>query len=118
VPHASRDPEILADKNLANDDIFDLIKNPPKVGVVRFFETPEFWDTTKGLIKAVTTQEVATIHLASGTLSRDGAQWHLIKHILDDSDTNSLGPNIQHELTRQLSWDKDRKHRSYSWKML
>jgi hypothetical protein len=86
--------------------------------VVRIFKKPELWDTTKGQIKAVTTQGVATNQLASASLSLDGAQWHLIKHTLDDSDTNPLGPNIQHELTRQLSLDKDTKHRYYAWKVL
>ena len=28
VPHASRDPKILPDINLENEDIFELIKNP------------------------------------------------------------------------------------------
>jgi len=118
VPHASRDPETLADRNLGNEDIFDIIRNPPEMGVVRIFEKPEFWDTTKGLTKAGTTQRIATIQLASGLLSLDGAQWQLLKHTLDDSDTSPLGLNIQHELKRQLRLDKDRKHRSYAWKVL
>jgi len=37
VPHASRDPETLKDRNLENEDIFDIIRNPPKVGAVRIF---------------------------------------------------------------------------------
>jgi len=94
------------------------MKNPPGVGFVRILGKPDIWDTTKGLIKAVTKQGVATIQLASAPLSLDGAQWHLIKHTLDDSDTNPLGLNIQNELERQLSWDKNRKHRSCSWQVL
>jgi len=35
VPHASRDPEHLKDRDLKNEDIFEIIKNPPKMGVVR-----------------------------------------------------------------------------------
>ena len=85
-------------------------KTNPAIGVVRIFENPELWDTTKNLVKAVTTQGVATIQLASSPLSSDGAQWHLLKHVLDDSKTNPLGLNIQHELTRQLSLDQDGKH--------
>ena len=46
------------------------------------------------------------------------AQWHLLKHTLHDSVSSPLGPNIQHELKRQLSLDKDRKYRSYGWKIL
>ena len=30
VPHASRDPKILQDVNLENEDIFELINNPPE----------------------------------------------------------------------------------------
>jgi len=88
------------------------------MGLLRIFEKPEFWDTTKGLTKAVPTQGEATIQLASGPLSLDGAQWHLLKHTLDDSDTSPMGLNIQHELKRQLSWDKDGERRSYAWKVL
>jgi len=38
VPHASRDPKILKDMNLENEDIFEIIRNPPEVGAVRIFE--------------------------------------------------------------------------------
>jgi len=38
VPHVARDPKILKDRNLENEDIFELIKNPPEVGAVRIFE--------------------------------------------------------------------------------
>jgi len=34
VPHASRDPKILQDMNLENENIFELIKNSPEVGAV------------------------------------------------------------------------------------
>ena len=34
VPRAARDPKILKDRNLENEDIFELIKNPPEVGAV------------------------------------------------------------------------------------
>ena len=71
VPHASRDPETLVDRNLENEDIFEIIKNPPEMGVVRIVENPKFWDTTAGLIRAVTTQRIATIHLPTGPLSLD-----------------------------------------------
>ena len=33
--HAARDPQILNDRNLENEDIFELIKNPPEIGAVR-----------------------------------------------------------------------------------
>ena len=40
VPHAARDPKILKDRNLENEDILELIKNPPEIGAVRIFEQP------------------------------------------------------------------------------
>jgi len=95
VPHASKDPKILKDINLENEDIFKLIKKPPEVGVVRIFEKPEFWDTTIGLTHAVTTQGIATIQLPSGPLSIDEAQWHLLKHTLTNASPNSLGSGLQ-----------------------
>jgi len=48
VPRASRDPKILKDMNLENEDIFELIKNPPEVEAVRIFEKPELWETIIG----------------------------------------------------------------------
>ena len=73
---------------------------------------------TIGPTQAVTTQGIATIHLPSGPLSIDGAQWHLLKHTLTNERPNPLGSGLQNELTRQLRLDKDRKHRSFSWKIL
>ena len=117
VPHAARDPQVLQDRNLDNEDIFQLIKNPPAIGAVRIFEEPEFWDTSFGPVQAVTTQGIATVNLPSGPLCMDGAQWHLLKHTLTNDDPNSLGVNLQIELTRQLKLDKDKQHRSFSWKL-
>ena len=99
--HASRDPEIVAHKALNNEFIFDFIRNLPEEGAVRIFKKPEFWDTSKGLIKAASSRY--PISLRPPPLSLDGAQWHLIKHTLDDLDTNPLGSNIQHELTGQVN---------------
>jgi len=118
VPHACRDPRTLEDMNLENEDIFEIIRNPPQEGAVRIFENPEMWASTTGLTHAVTTQGIATIQLPSGPLSMDGAQWHLLKHTLTNASPNSLGSSLQNELTRQLMLDKDKKHRSFSWKLL
>jgi len=107
VPHASRDPRILKDMNLENEDIFEIIRNPPEKGVVRIFGKPEFWDSTIGLTQAMTTQGIATIQLPSGPLSMDGAQWLLLKHTLTNTCPNSLGSYLRNELTRQLELDKD-----------
>jgi hypothetical protein len=107
VPHASRDPRILKDMNLENQDIFEIIRKPPEEGAIRIFEKPEFWDSTICLTHAVTTQGIATIQLPSGPLSMDGAQWHLLKHTLTNASPNSLGSSLQNELTRQLMLDKD-----------
>jgi len=95
VPHVSRDPETLKDRDLENEDTFEIIRNPPEVGTFRIFEKPEFWDTaTAGLIKAVTTQGIATIHLPSEP-SLDG----LLKHTLVNSEPSALGANMQNKLT-------------------
>jgi len=118
VPHAARDPKILKDRNLENEDIFELIQKPPEIGAVRIFEQPELWDTSIGPTQAVTTQGIATIYLPSGPLSMDGAQWHLLKHTLPNDGPNPLGSSLQNKLTRQLRLDKDKQHRSFSWKLL
>jgi len=118
VPHASGDLAILKDRNLENEDIFEIVRNPPEVGAVPIFEKPESWDSTAGFTQAVTTQGIATIRLPSGPLRMDGAQWHLLKHTLTDSNPSTLEASIQNELTLQLRFDKDKKHRSFAWKLL
>ena len=70
-----------------------------------------------GPTQAVTTQGIATIYLPSGPSSMDGAQWHLVKHTLTNDGPNPLGSSLQNELTRQLRLDKDKQHRSFSWKL-
>ena len=95
VPHASRDPAILKDRNLENEDIFEMIRNPPEVGAVRISEKPESWDSTAGLTQAVTTQDIATIRLLSGPLSMDGAPWILLKHTLTNSEPSTFEASIQ-----------------------
>jgi len=116
VPHAARDPKI--NRNIENEDIFELNKKPPEIGAVRIFEQPEVWDTSIGPTQTVTTQGIATIYLPSGPLSMDGAQWHLLKHTLTNDRPNPLGSSLQNELTRQPRLDKDKQHRSFSWKLL
>ena len=88
------------------------------MGAVRIFEQPESWDSTKGSTIATTTQGIATILLPSGPLNMDGAQWHLLKHTLTNNGSNPIGSSLQNELTRQLRLDKDKKHRSFTWKLL
>jgi len=48
----------------------------------------------------------------------DGAQWHLLKHTLTNDGSNPLESSLQNELSRQLRLDKDKQHRSFSWKLL
>ena len=48
----------------------------------------------------------------------DGAQGHLLKHTLTNDGPNPLESSIHNELTRQLRLDKDKQHRSFSWKLL
>ena len=48
VPHVARDPKILKDRNLGNEDIFELIKKPPEIGAVRIFEQPKLWEPHSG----------------------------------------------------------------------
>ena len=73
---------------------------------------------TIGPTHTETTQGIATIQLPSGPLSMDRAQRHLLKHTLTNASPNSLGSSLQNELTKQLRLDKDKKHRSFSWKLL
>ena len=108
MPHAARDPKILKDRNLENEDIFELIQKRTEIGAVRIFEQPELWNKRPiGPTQAVTTQGIATIYLPSGPLNMDGVQWHLLKHTLTNDGPNPLGLSLQNELKRQLRLDQD-----------
>ena len=48
----------------------------------------------------------------------DSDKWHLLQHVLDDTDTHPLEDILQSELIQQLSPDKDKKRSSYSWRVL
>jgi len=48
----------------------------------------------------------------------DGAQWHLLKHTLTNANPSTFGASLQNELTRQSKLDKEKKHISFSWKLL
>ena len=48
----------------------------------------------------------------------DEAQWHLLKHTLTNAEPSTLGAILQNELLRQLKLDKEKKHRSFPWKLL
>jgi len=52
---------------------------------------------------------------AGGTIA---PEWHLLKHTLTNEGPNPLGTSLQNELTRQLKLDKEKHHRSFSWKLL
>jgi len=95
-----------------------MIRNPREVGADRISEKPESWDSTAGPTQAVTTQGLATIRLPTGPLSMDGAQGHVLKHTLTNSEPSTFEASIQNELTLQLRLDKDKKHRSFAWKLL
>jgi len=43
VPHASRDPRILKDMNLENEDIFEIIRKPQRKEQSEFLKNPNFW---------------------------------------------------------------------------
>ena len=61
VPHAARNPDIIQDCELDNENMAAMILNPPNKGVVRIFTEPGCLDTSRGGISASTYQGVAIL---------------------------------------------------------
>jgi len=96
--HASRDPETLVDRNLGDEDIFDIVENPPRI-----LEKPEFRDTTTGLTKANTRNS----HGNRTKLRKDIEEYHLAHNI--DLKEKPLETFISHR-PDGLAFDKEKNH--------
>ena len=116
VPHAAKNPDIIQDCRLANEDPSAMILNPPLRGVVRFLTEPGSLDTTWGDIKASTFQGVATLITHRGPYEVENARWHLLLKIF--SSAEKFKADFEVQPLAQESLDDDEGYRSFSWQFL
>jgi len=116
VPHAARNPDIVQDCKLANEDPAAMILDPPSKGAVRFLTEPGSLDTSWGGITASTYQGVATLITHRGPYEVEGARWHLLSKIFSLAET--FKADLEVELLAQESLDEDKGYRSFSWQFL
>ena len=113
VPHAARNPDIIQDCRLTNEDPAVIILDPPPGGVVRFLTELGSLDTSWGDIKASTFQAVATLITHRGPYEVEGASWHLLSKIF--SSAEKFKEDFEVELLAQESLNEDKGYRSFSW---
>jgi len=116
VPHAARNPDIVQDCKLANEDPAAMILDPPSKGAVRFLTEPGSLDTSWGGITASTYQGVAALITPRGRYAVEGALWHLLSKIFSSGD--NFKADLEAELLAQENLDEDKGHRSFSWQFL
>ena len=96
-------------RHVSDEQDWEQVDDEDCWGVDYTEPTSQIWENIKAIL---------SIYLPSGPLSMDGAQWHLLKHTLRNDGPNHLATSLQNELTRQLKLDKEKHHRSFSWKLL
>ena len=116
VPYAARNPDIIQDYELDDENTTAMVLNPPNKGVVRFLTEPGCLDTSRGGISASTHQGVATLITPRGPYAVEGARWHLLSKIFS-SDENFKN-DVETEITAQEALDAAKGYRSFSWQFL
>jgi len=103
TPHAARDPNKIQEVELENEDLQGMIRQPLKVGAIRFHHEPESSNTSHADVTATTFQ---------GTTSR----WHLFTKVF--SNPESFKFDLHSEILLQEHLDENLKYRSFSWQGL
>lgn len=120
VPHAARNPDIIQDRSLPNEDPTSMILDPPTLkphgGAVRFLTEPGSLDSSWGDIQASTFQGVASLITRRGPYEVEGARWHLLSKIF--SSAGKFKEDFEAEILAQEDLDKDKGYRSFSWQFL
>jgi len=61
TPHTARDPNKIEEVELESEDLQGTIRQPPKVGVIRFYHEPESTNTSYADVTATTFQGTTSI---------------------------------------------------------
>ena len=116
TPHIARDPDKIEEVELESEDLLGMIRQPPKVGAVRFHHEPESIDTSHAGVAATTFQGITSIITPRGPYQVEGARWHLLTKVF--SDEASFESDLHTELLLQERLDEKPQHRSFSWQVL
>jgi len=106
TPHIAKDPNKVEEVELEREDLQGMIRQPPKVGAVRFHHQP----------RAPTPHYTTSVITPRGSYQLEGARWHLLTKVF--SNPVSFEADLHSELLLRERLDENPKHRSFSWQVL
>ena len=102
TPHAARDPNKVEEVEHESEDLQGMIRQPPKVGAVRFHYEPESINTSSN-----TFQFTTSFVTPRGPYQLEGARWHLLTEVF--SNPASFEADLHSELRLQEHLDENSK---------
>jgi len=93
-----------------------MIRQPPKVGAIRFHHEPESSNTSHDDVTATTFQGTTSVITSRGPYQLEGARWHLLTKVF--SNPESFKFDFHSEILLQERLDANPKYRSFSWRVL
>jgi len=73
TPHTARDPNKIQEVELESEDLQGMIRQPPKVGVIRFHHEPENSNTSHANVTATTFQGTTSVITSRRPYQLEGA---------------------------------------------
>jgi len=116
TPHTAGEFNKIEKVELESEDLQGMLRQPPKVGAIRFHHEPESTNTSHAGVTATTFQGTTSVIHFRGPFQLEGARWHLLTEVF--SNPESFGADLHSELFLQERLDENRKHRSFSWQVL
>jgi len=114
--HTARDSNKVQEVEPESEDLQGMIRQPPKVGAIRFHHEPESINTSHLGVTATAFQGTTSVITSRGPYQLEGARWHLLTKIF--SNPESFGADLHSELLLQEHLNENPKHRSFSWQVL
>jgi len=93
-----------------------MIRQPPKVGALRFHHEPESINSLHADVTATTFQGNTSVITSRRPYHFEGARWHLLTKV--SSNPESFKADFYSELLLQERLDENPKYRSFTWQVL
>jgi len=116
TPHTARDPNKIEEVELESGDLQGMIRQPPKVGAIRFRHEPESTNTSHSDVTATAFHITTSVITCRGPYRLEGARWNLLTKVFINHE--SFKSDLHSELLLQERLDENLKYRSFSWQVL
>jgi len=114
--HTARDPNKIEEVELESEDLQGMIRQPLKIGAIRFHHEPESTHSSHADVTATTYQGTTSVITSRGPYQLEGARLHLLTKIF--SNLESFKADLHSELLLQERLDENPKYKSFSWQVL